>query len=217
MAKWIQSAWYRVVYGYEYDKERSDKSNVFLDPDYECLSGSLQEFNAWLRRGQWKICGVTPLTSSHAYMNWDTSTSEHRSWGYGYAYGLTPIIGFVAFVQKELDITDEEYRERIDALSKKNRLETLKKQLADMQAAVEEDQKLTLAIEEKKGLLGGCKYIVDGTTYKTREEAAEALAALQKGCADRAGALERLSSEYQQITTDVAALEEKYGDINEAW
>lgn len=217
MAKWIQSSWYRVLYGYEYDKENSDKHSSFFSQNYERLEGSLQEFNEWLRIGQWKVCGVTPLTSSRAHMYWDTSTSEHRSWGYGFAYGLTPIIGFVAFAQRELDIPDEEYHKRIDALGKKNRLETLKKQLADMQAAVEEDQRLTLSIEEKKGLLGGCKYIVDGTTYKTREEAAEALASLQKGCADRAGALERLSSEYQQITTDVAALEEKYGDINEAW
>lgn len=209
MAKWLDSGWYRLLYGDKYDKKGSDRRNTFLYPDYEALEQGLSELCDWLYKGQWKICGVTPLTRSYTY--YDGSTVENHSYGYG--YGINPIIGMIVLAQREFEISDEEYAERMAGIQNQILLAELEAKLAPLQEAVQRDQALKLMVEEKKGLLGGVKFVLNDTSYKTREEADQALASLKSACAERAAELESLQREVQQLTVDVEAFESKYNDM----
>ena len=220
MAKWIQSGTYRFTYGDKPGEKGNNKHFMFWYPDYESLQAGLDKILRWLRLKQWKICAVTPLTASRIYTDHEVGDKMLPQF-YGYAWGVgagtTPIIGMVIFVQREIEITDEEYALRMGALQKKERLEKVKNELPGLQAAVQKDQELNLNIEEKKGLLGGAKFILNDTTYKTREEAEEMLASLKAGCTQRAGALEAMQREFQQLSAEVQDLENKYGALEEAW
>lgn len=78
---------------------------------------------------------------------------------------------------------------------------------------MQQDQALKLVVEEKKGLLGGAKFLLNDASYKTREEVSEALAALKSACAERANDLENLQREVEQLTAEVEAFESKYSDM----
>lgn len=215
MARWVQSDSYYFVYGDEYSKTDSDKHNTFRYPDFEALREGLERISLWLQKNQWKICAVTPLTYSHSFANCesDYSASSHWGWGWGLGFAINPIIGMVIFVQRELEISDEEYAERMSGIKKKEQLEELKKQLPGLQEAVQKDQAADLKVVEKKGLLGGQKFVLNDTAYKTREEAEAMLVSLKTGCTERAAALDNLQREVQQLTVEVEALQSKYGDM----
>lgn len=219
MAKWIQSGAYRLIYGDKPGEKDNDKHFMFWYPDYESLQAGLAKTLRWLRSRQWKICAVTPLTASRIYKEHEKQVDfgDKHAYSWGIGAGTTPIIGMVIFAQREIEITDEEYALRMGALQKKERLEKVKNELPGLQAAVQKDQELNLNIEEKKGLLGGAKFILNDTTYKTREEAEEMLASLKAGCTQRASALEAMQREFQQLSAEVQDLENKYGDLEEAW
>ncbi len=219
MAKWIESGTYRFTYGDKTADKANDKNFMFWYPDYEALQAGLEKTLRWLRRRQWKICAVTPLTASRIYKDHEKQVDlrDKHAYSWGISAGTTPIIGMVIFAQREIEITDEEYALRMGALQKKERLEKVKNELPGLQAAVQKDQELNLNIEEKKGLLGGAKFILNDTTYKTREEAEEMLASLKAGCTQRAGALEAMQREFQQLSAEVQDLENKYGALEEAW
>lgn len=209
MRKWLQSSGFYIIYGDEYDKKGSDKYNSFWYPDLKALNEKTSELFRRLHKGQWKICGVTPLTRSYTFSQYESGSS----WGWGIGYGINPIIGMEVLVQREIEISDEEYAERMGCLNKQEQLEELKQKLPALQEAVQQDQSLKLVVEEKKGLLGGVKFVLNDTSYKTREEAERTLASLKTACAERAAELENLQREVQQLTTEVDALESKYSDM----
>lgn len=206
MAKWLQSASYRFYYGDEADKKAGDRYTTFRYPDWKALDEGLAELRDWLYKGQWKICGVTPLTRSFTWSGWSNG-------GGGAGYGINPIIGMIILVQREIEISDKEYAERMAGINKQARLEALEEKLAPLQEAVQRDQALTLMVEEKKGLLGGIKFVLNDTSYKTREEAGQALASFKSACAERSAELESLQREVQQLTADVEAFVSKYNDM----
>lgn len=57
MAKWVESGWYRLVYGDTYGEKDSDKNNTFRYPNWEALDEGLKGLLAWLLKANGKSAG----------------------------------------------------------------------------------------------------------------------------------------------------------------
>lgn len=223
MAKWLESTSYTFFYGYkEYTTSNnkfwksSDNSNLFWFPDLETLNKNMQKFLDWLVQGQWKICSVTPLTQSLAYMYSDHGVEggiikDKHAYSYSYNYSITPIVGFIVLAQKEIDISDTEYNERMIAMKKKSHLKDLEQKLDILNMEKDEQTPLPVIDEIKKFMSNKCEYMIGNKKFETREEAEAELNKLQQPRAEHLAAFEALNAEVQQLKAEVAAIEEKYG------
>lgn len=216
MAKWLESTSYSFFYGYKKHEKSSDDYNFYWFPDLETLNKTMQKFLAWLERGQWKICAITPLTQSYAFMYSGHGVeggfiTDKHAYSYSHNYSINPIVGFIVLAQKEIDISDEEYNERMVIMEKKFHIDSMQPKLDAMKKKMDEYPPLPIIEEIKKLLSNKCEYMIGNKKFATREEAEAELSKIRQPRDEHLAACEALNAEIQQLKAEVAAIENKYG------
>lgn len=175
MPKWIDTKWATFSFGYNYE-----------DGYYTPNSKILQEKLDWLANdlsfAGYEIKSVTPLTTSIAHSNVASGSIGHGGYGWGYGWGISQITGMAVLMQKIEEISDEEYKLRLNRrklYELKNSKDEIEASLPKLKAAVEANAWISTNIVEKKGLMGGISYNVaehrrrcnDVHKFKTRQDA----------------------------------------------
>ncbi|MGD0546266.1 MAG: hypothetical protein ABR991_00370 [Terracidiphilus sp.] len=131
MAKWIETSYFRANFGWEVE-ERGKVGDEYTLYNFvrEALDGKLNNLVDYCNKNQYEIKGVIPLTNSLSHTHSETRSGSGSEgsrgsvyippitnhWGIGYGYGLSAIIGFVALLQRQTEISDEEYASRIKSM-----------------------------------------------------------------------------------------------------
>ncbi|MQX38629.1 hypothetical protein [Roseospira navarrensis] len=143
---------------------------------------ALDDFSDYCDKNQMIIKSVVPLTraQAHQYSIADTyfasGPNSAGGWGYGlgYGWGISMIVGFAALLQREEEISDEEYQKRMHQLeeqkAREEKIAALKKEQAVIESEIQDKANFieasecysSAAVEERKGIVGGVKFIVSG-------------------------------------------------------
>lgn len=181
MPKWISTEWNHIYFGWDF-KDKTDrgfftsvhKGNLFfMETPYPTLDSALQSLTEWATRNQYEIKASIPLTTSMGEYN---AVWWKGNGGYGYGYGVSQITGMAVLVQREEEVSQEEYDRRLAAQKKRYQLE---KNLPDLRRQCEKLQKdvqyyasvASEDITEKKKLIGGAVYLLGSLEFSSRAEA----------------------------------------------
>jgi hypothetical protein len=176
MPKWITTGWYTVDYGYNISEESggwfSNGKTIKFSTPFPGLKERLAQLSRWCDENQYTIKSMTPLTTSVSHTNYKIDkTLNHGAAGYGYGYGISQHTGFVVLLQKEEELSEDEYNRRL-ALQKLQFSEAeLKERIAECEAAVEEDATIVTEIIEKKAMFGGPRFYIGEKEFKSADEA----------------------------------------------
>ncbi len=149
------------------------------------------------------IKAIIPKT--HGLACHDSCSSNNSSYGWG--YGVTPITGFVVLAQQEREVSQEEYERLSKALALKNKLPALREKYAKLQNEVDTNAKRKMEITEKKPLIGKLKHCVAEKEYGSREEAQNALAAMQADHSAKSVELAQALAELECVENELKVLE----------
>lgn len=181
MPKWISTEWNRIYFGWDFtDKtERgfftsAHKGNLFfMETPLPELDSALRTLAEWATRNQYEIKASIPLTTSMGEYN---AVYWKGNGGYGYGYGISQITGMAVLVQREEEVSQEEYDRRLAVQKKRHQLENklpeLRQKCEDLQKAVKRYGSIgTEGITEKKKLIGGSIYLLGSQEFFSQAEA----------------------------------------------
>ncbi|MBB86302.1 MAG: hypothetical protein CMP06_03225 [Xanthomonadales bacterium] len=167
-----------------------------------------------------EIKSVLPLNGAHShnYSHADSHSYTSQSggggagwgWGLGYGWGVTLCKGFVALLQRRVEVRTEDYEARLQANRLKARIaekSRLIRELSTRAQASPEVQKKT----EKQGLIGKKEtWLVGDEKFKSEAEAtAFAQSLAEQQIVDVQQPIEATSAEIEALQAELATLTEK--------
>ena len=169
MPKWITTRHYRIHYDWEHEKKEggvAKNTDHFRTPMHD-LDTELARLIDFCDLTQFTIKATVPITGSLGC--YDYSSNQHHSYGHG--YGISQIVGFIVILQKEEEVSQEEYTRRKAITAFHAEIPFLEEQVGQLQKRLDEIKSHSPEILEKKGLLSGVKFSVGWRNFDLREEA----------------------------------------------
>lgn len=169
MPKWISTEWNRIYFGWDF-KDKTErgfftsahKGNLFfMETPFPTLDSALQILAEWATMNQYEIKTSIPLTTSMGEYN---AVYWKGNGGYGYGYGVSQITGMAVLVQREEEVSQEEYDRRLATQKRKHQLEknlpVLRQKCEELQKEIQRYESVASGeITEKKKLI--CKVPVN--------------------------------------------------------
>jgi flagellar motility protein MotE (MotC chaperone) len=234
MPRWVTTGWFYKYFDENHASQRS-KSQKFSDgvwesnhwrTDNESLESALNNLREFCDENQMEIKSVVPLTraQSHEFSQKDTWSSTIGNggagwgWGLGYGWAYSSIIGFAALLQQVEDVSQDEYEKRMKEVENKK---ARKEKIADVKSKIselEDSRKNTLerlkevevfenaSVEEKKGVIGGVKFVVHGEKFKDRDQAQAYLSEKQQELTNLKQSIEELERNISEKMRELESL-----------
>jgi hypothetical protein len=171
MPIWIETTWHYCIFGLDVKHEESKSrrfndgvwENFIIAPDLEALRTRVTELCENLSEDQFEIKAVLPLQRGRAntYAQWSIGNASGA--GIGHGYGWTANHGFLVLAQRKIEISEEEYKARVERPRLRRQFAALEEQAKQArQRAMEAtaDEAAYDGIVEKKGMFGGVSYLV---------------------------------------------------------
>lgn len=186
MINYIDTEYYRIEFNWDWEQGNNDFN--YLHTPLGTLDEKYYKFLEYINKYQFEIKATMPLTTAIYKYEYKYDNHINQSFGFGYGLGTTQITGMIAILQRQISISEDDYKRIVELLGL---IANLKGESVDLQKRINAlltelneqtggNNPFELKIREENKFFGGKKYFAGTYECNTREEAEAFLARRKK-------------------------------------